>query len=525
MSQKNAVHHIFLINNSSTNIFVQILLCMGFHFYGKMMLILILMFLTTGINLYSQYNNAPVIANDTCKTIDNYLSQLEKEKNFSGGLLIVKNGKKIFSKGYGWADKENKIPFTSTTLASMGSITKAFTAAAIMKLVEENKLSLNDPIKKFFPYAPADKANVTIHQLLTHSSGFHEFLQNDGGDYEVIDSDAFIKRAFTEPLAFTPGEKAVYTNVGMSILGIIIEQVSGLDYEAFLQQKLFAPAGIKNIGYHVAHNAGEVIAHGYQNGKDWGTIPAHIAAAGNQPYWNLKANGGLEISLDDMFLWANAITNNTVLSKASTDKMFTPQILEEGYNDYFGYGCNIGKTRRNTKLIDNGGSNGIYFARLIRLPDEGLVFYLITNESSINANMVLPNVTQLYFTGQIAQDATQMQHQFEDPMSKMIYEIVLKPETKDLKEALAKENITVNDDLILLDVGQKLIEEKNTDKALILYKYYTSAFPNIVVAWNDMGDVYLMRGNKEEAKKCYMQALKIRPENARAKESLQRLGE
>ncbi|HRH61148.1 MAG TPA: serine hydrolase domain-containing protein, partial [Chitinophagaceae bacterium] len=241
-----------------------------------------------------------VINNDTCKLIDSYLTKLENEKGFSGGLLIVKDGRKIFSKGYGWADKDNKIPFTTNTLASIGSITKAFTATAIMKLAEQNKLSLNDPLKKYFPTVPADKANITIHQLLTHSSGFHEFLKQDGGDYEKINKEDFLKRAFEEPLAFKPGEKAVYTNVGYSILGIIIEQVSALEYEQYLKTNLFAPAGIKNIGYHYPPAPNDAIAIGYDNGKKWGTHQQHFKEAGGGPYWNLKANGGLEASLDDM---------------------------------------------------------------------------------------------------------------------------------------------------------------------------------------------------------------------------------
>src|SRR5215204_3874703 len=124
---------------------------------------------------------------DTLKLIDSYLSKLSAEKNFSGGLLIVKEGHRIFSKGYGWADKQNKIQFTRGTLASIGSITKAFTAAAIMKLVEQKRLSVDDRLEKFFPRIPGDKAEITIHQLLTHSSGFYEFLDQDGGDYENIE--------------------------------------------------------------------------------------------------------------------------------------------------------------------------------------------------------------------------------------------------------------------------------------------------------------------------------------------------
>jgi CubicO group peptidase (beta-lactamase class C family) len=476
-------------------------------------------------NNYVDEISGGFINNDTCKLIDNYLTKLSAVKNFSGGLLIIKDGKKIFSKGYGWADKDKKIPFTQSTLASIGSITKAFTATAIMKLAEQNKISLSDSLKKFFSKIPADKANITIHQLLTHSSGFHEFLQQDGGDYEKINTEAFLKRAFAEPLAFKPGEKAIYTNVGMSILGIIIEQLSGLGYEQFLQKNLFEPIGIKNIGYHYPNKQHDTIAIGYQNGKSWGTHQQHFQQAGGGPFWNLKANGGLEASLNDIFLWANSFTNHAILNESSIQKMFSPHVLEEGYNgtSSFGYGCNISKSRRNTKMIDNGGSNGIYFARLIRLPEEGLVFYMVTNESAVNTNMVLPNVTQLYFKAKISQDAMAVKQKFETNLSKQIYDILLKPSTTELGAELTKENLKVEDDMILLEVGQTLMQEKKTEKAFMLYKYYTKTFPNIVVAWNDLGDIYQIQNNKNEALLCYRQALKIRPGNPRAIENIDKL--
>jgi CubicO group peptidase (beta-lactamase class C family) len=465
------------------------------------------------------------LTNDTCQLIDSYLSQLARDKNFSGGLLIVENGKKIFCKGYGFADRELKYPFTPNTLASMGSITKAFTAAAIMKLAEQGKLSVRDPIRKFFPDIPPDKAGITIHQLLTHSSGFHEFLQDDGGDYEKIGAKEFLQRVFAAPLAFTPGEKAVYTNVGMSILGIIIEKVSGMDYESFLGKYLFKPAGISHIGYCYPAGKNDTIAHGYQDGKDWGTHQQHFDNAGGGPYWNLKANGGLEASLNDMFLWINAISSHTVLHDTTIREMFTKQIMEEGTNGryYFGYGCNISQSRRNTKVIDNGGSNGIYFARLMRFPEEGLVVYMVTNESSVNTNQVLPNVMQLWFAGSITQDAIQVKPKFESPLSDKIYHLIEESDPADLGQALKKADITVDDDMILLDVGQKLIEENKPAKALVLYLYYTKTFPNIIVAWNDMGDVYRMMNNKPEALKCYQQALKLKPGNQRAEENIKKL--
>jgi CubicO group peptidase (beta-lactamase class C family) len=326
-------------------------------------------------------------------------------------------------------------------------------------------------------------------------------------------------------LEFKPGEKAVYTNVGMSVLAIIIEQVSGLGYEQYLRKNLFEPVGIKNIGYCYPRSANDTIAIGYQNGMIWGTHQQHFDRAGGGPYWNLKGNGGLEASLNDMCLWANAISSHTILSESTTQKMFAPQVQEEGYNgkSFFGYGCNISQSRRNTKMIDNGGSNGIYFARLIRLPEEGMIFYMVTNESSVNTNMVLPNVTQLYFQGKIVQDGIAMQPKFENELSKQIYDILKKPSTTDLQAELANKNLKIDDDIILLEAGQALTKENNIEKALLLYKFYTKNFPNIVVAWNDLGDIYQIKNNKEEAIKCYEQALKIRPENARARENLSKL--
>ncbi|MCW3126859.1 MAG: hypothetical protein JWO03_2517 [Bacteroidetes bacterium] len=470
-------------------------------------------------------NADPIIIGDTSAMIDRYLTKIAQEKGFSGALLITKDGKKIFSKGYGYADQANKIPFNSSTLGSMGSITKAFTAAAIMKLYEQGKLSLTDSLLKFFPEAPADKRNVTIHQLLTHSSGFHEFTEDDGGDYQKIEKEAYMKKAFAEPLSFEPGTKAIYSNVSMSILGIIIEQVSGMDYEQFLKKELFEPAGIWHLGYQYPPDTGVVIAHGYESGKDWGTHLSHFKAAGGGPYWNLKANGGLEVSLNDMYLWTKALTDHTILKKSSVDKMFEAAIVEDGTDGrfYFGYGCNVEKSRRNTKVIDNGGSNNIYFARLLRLPEEGVIFYMVTNEQSVPTHKVGPNVTQLYFYGKIMQDAM-VDQKFENPKSEKIYDLLVASGPVNFEANLKKAGIEIENDEVLLGAGRALVDDKKTDEAMALYLYYTKAFPHIVVAQNDLGDLYRDKGQKEEAIKCYKRALKIRPNNPRATEELKKLG-
>jgi hypothetical protein len=296
-----------------------------------------------------------------------------------------------------------------------------------------------------------------------------------------------------------------------------------MDYEIFLKNELFKPLGINHIGYQYPPEKDVVIAHGY-NGTDWGTHQSHFESNGGGPYWNLKANGGLEASLEEMAIWLNAFTNKTVLHDTSIQKMFTPHIAEEGTNGqfYFGYGCNTYKSKRNTTVIENGGSNGVYFARIVRLPQEGLVFYMVTNESSIGTNLVLPNVLQLYFDGKIEQDALEGE-KFDNPKVHDVYEVAISEPLGSFEEKLNQKGVVIEDDMILLEAGNLLLEEKKTDAAFYLYLYYTKTFPNIVVAWNDLGDIYLLKNDKTNARKCYQQALALRPGNERAKKALENL--
>ncbi len=472
---------------------------------------------------FCAYSQDYVASQEKARQLDIYLTRLAEEKSFSGGVLVIQGNETILKKGYGFANREKRIIYSSSTLGSIGSITKLFTATAIMKLVEQGKLRLSNPLSHFFINVPTDKKDITIHQLLTHSSGFVEFLEGDQGDFEVINTDLFLKRAFAQPLAFKPGSKAIYTNVGMSILGIIIEQVSGMDYELFLKKQLFEPNGIQEIAYTYPEVYSDRIAIGYKNGSVWGTHQQRYKKAGGGPYWNLKANGGLEVSLDDMERWVNAFTKHFVLAENSIQQMFSKQVAEEGYGgeSYFGYGCNILKSRRGTKMIDNGGSNGVYHARLLRLPEENMVFYVITNNNAVNANMIMPNLTQLYFDGKIERDFTAQK--FDHPVTNKIYELLTQGDYTQFESQMVTQKIQIEDDILLLEVGQKLTNEGQVKPAIALYQYYTRAFPNIVVCWNELGELYLQTNDKAEAKKCFEQALKLRPGNPRATENLKKL--
>jgi len=453
-----------------------------------------------------------------------FLQDLEKNKSFSGSMLVLKNDKELLKESYGWADQAHKIKMTNATLISIGSITKSFTAVGILKLVELQKLSLKDNLLTFFKDVPPDKAHITVHQLLAHSSGIIEFTEGDGGDYEKIETEAFLKKVFRQPLAFEPGTKGVYSNVNYSLLGIIIEQVSGMSYEQYLKQFILQPVGIKQIGYQYPSDQNVTVAKGYQHGALWGTHQSHYQEAGGGPYWNLKANGGLEASIQEISIWIQALQHFKVLNKSLTELMFTGQMAEDATNGYysFGYGCNISKTSRGTIMIDQGGSNGIYFARFIQLPEEGLVVAMITSESSMSTNQVLPLAMQLLIKGKM-ENPPQSQA-FEHPQAEKIYHILVDQGSGQFEANLKSSGLIVEDDMILLSVGERLRDEGKVKEGIALYEFYVKAFPQIVVARNDLGDFYLKVSQREKAIQCYQEALRLRPGNQRAKMALANLG-
>jgi CubicO group peptidase (beta-lactamase class C family) len=309
------------------------------------------------------------------RTIDRYMRKAEAN-GFAGSVLVARGDAVILAKGYGLADREKKTAQTAETVFSIGSITKQFTGAAILTLETAGKLSVTDRITRFFRAVPADKADITLHQLLTHTAGFAGEL---GDDYEPIGRDAFIERAMGSKLLFRPGERYAYSNVGFSLLGIIVELVSGQRYEDYLDQALFKPAGMKRTGYLRPGFTKSELAVGYQNEERWGSAMDHTWMA-DGPGWNLRANGGILSTVGDMHRWFLALRGEAVLTAAAKAKYFAPQVKEYPDGDsYYGYGWVIQKTERGTTLIWHNGGNGIYNAVMGFEPETGLVVVVSSN--------------------------------------------------------------------------------------------------------------------------------------------------
>ena len=185
------------------------------------------------------------IRSDLTRRLEDYLKENESN-GFSGAVLVAVHNDVILEKGYGLADRETRVPMTTSSVFDIGSITKQFTATAILKLVEQNKLKVTSRLTDFFEQVPEDKRYITIHQLLTHTSGISSYT---GDDYEYVTDNEFLTTVLSRELEAKPGEQYIYSNVGYSLLGIIVERASGLPYEQFLQRFLFQTAGMGTTGY------------------------------------------------------------------------------------------------------------------------------------------------------------------------------------------------------------------------------------------------------------------------------------
>ena len=313
----------------------------------------------------SAKNDTEIVKGELGKKLDLYLTRITPF-GFSGALLVAKDGEIILNQGYGMAIRSKGIRNTSETVFCTGSITKQFTAAGIMKLEMQGKLNTNDPINKYLDGVPQDKSGITLHHLLTHTSGL---VQDVGGDYEIANRDETVKKVLAQPLEFNAGERFEYTNVGYSLLAAIIEKISGKSYEEFLNEQLFKPAGMYFTGYRIPEWDKKVVAHWYVGDTDNG-IPLEKPF----PYWNLLGNGGIISTTEDMYKWHLALLGEKVLSAEAKKKLFTPFL-----NDY-AYGWDVLQTPHGILIQHNGGSDLGNSAEIRRYIDSNVVTILFCNQ-------------------------------------------------------------------------------------------------------------------------------------------------
>lgn len=302
--------------------------------------------------------------------------------------LAARHGEIVYCDSFGMANRDAGIHAGRDTVYDIGSITKQFTAAAILKLEMAGTLSTSDRLSTFFDGMPNDKQDITLHQLLTHTAGLVDSL---GDDYDVLSRDDMLTAAGHTALRSTPGTEYSYSNAGYSVLAAIIEKVSGVGYEEFLSTHLFAPAGMTRTGYVLPRwNPADVAIEYDGTGAAQGRPNEHPWDA-DGPYWNLRGNGGILSTAPDMFRWHHALDGHDVLSETAKRKLFKPYVREDESDSYYAYGWVI-LTADGHEVIWHNGGNGYSYAEIAILPDDELMVFWATGTAKKNPGWNLEEV-------------------------------------------------------------------------------------------------------------------------------------
>ena len=322
--------------------------------------------------------------------IDEYLRTEMKAQQIPGvALAVVKDGKIVLARGYGFANVEHQVPVKAETIFQSGSTGKQFTATAVMMLVEEGKLSLEDKITKYFPDAPESWRNITIRHLLTHTSGMTDYPPDFDMRRDYTEDD-LLQRIKTIPLAFQPGEKWSYSNLAYVTLGILIHKVSGKFYGDYLQERIFKPLEMSTARIiseaDIVPNraAGYRIANGQLKNQDWVS-----------PSLNTTADGALYFTVYDMAKWDAALNTEKLLKKSSLEQMWTPVKLNDGKTEPYGFGWALGQIRGH-RFIEHGGAWQGFKAQISRYVDDKLTVIVFANQIRTNQAKLAHGVAGLF---------------------------------------------------------------------------------------------------------------------------------
>ena len=297
-------------------------------------------------------------------------------------IVVVKDGRVVLRKAYGMANLELRVPMQPGHVFALASLSKQFTAAAILKLAEEGKLSVDDDITKFLPAYPTHGARVTIEHLLTHTSGLSGLSETSdlraaaAQESQLIDVlGDWVKDL---PPDFAPGERCAYSNWGYSLLGSIVEQASGMSYAGYLEQRLFAPAGMTHTFFGDRRRVIPMRAPGYEmQGDQVVNIP--------QMRSRIFLPGGaasLLSTVDDLARWDDALGAGRMLTPASLDRMFTSYRLKDGALTNYGYGWDLGSYAGHRVQEHAGGTTG-FLSYLVRMPDDRVFVAILSNRSFV----------------------------------------------------------------------------------------------------------------------------------------------
>lgn len=316
--------------------------------------------------------------------LDVLIDAYAKLHKFNGSALVAKNGTILLNKGYGYRNAADKVVNNEQTIFQLGSITKQFTSAVILKLQEEKKLSVSDKLSKYFPGYPKGDS-ITIEQLMTHTSGIYSYTNDPNFMANEVTKPASREMMMAlfrdKPFDFSPGTSWNYSNSGYSLLGYIIEAVTRKPYEQAVRKYIFTPLGMTHSGFDFANLKNKEKATGYFKLDDKETVAAPVVDS-TVSY----SAGAVYSTTGDLYLWHKALQKNSILSESQQEKAYTP------VKNKYGYGWVIDSTEGKRRVGHGGGIHG-FVTNIARVPEDDICIILLSNAS----NPTLAEITKSIF--------------------------------------------------------------------------------------------------------------------------------
>lgn len=343
--------------------------------------------------LSAQFSQGAQPADEVTRTVR---AEMEKQHIPGLALLVSRNGVPIRKQGFGLANVELYAPAKPETIFQSGSMGKQFTATAVMLLVEEGKIGLNDSLSKYIADGPGWWRDVTIRELLSHTAGFTDYPK----DFDLrrdYTEDELLKIVEGIPPAYSPGTSWAYSNLGYVTLGILIHRVSGQYFGDFLQERVFKPLGMSTTRIiseaDIVPNraAGYVLDKGQLKNQEWVS-----------PSANSTADGSLYFTILDLAKWDAALYTEKVLKESSKREMWTVAALNDGKPNRGPYGFAwFVESRNGHPLVGHGGRWQGFSTHIARYLDDGLTIVILTNQGNCNPQLIVDEVAAFYFKGNV----------------------------------------------------------------------------------------------------------------------------
>jgi len=463
---------------------------------------------------------------DKSKKIDSLISAYNDYDHFHGTILVAENGKIIIEKGYGLASREWEMPHGPDTKFRIASITKTFTAILIMQLVDAQKVDLEGKITDYLPFYRHDTGEkVTIHHLLSHSSGIPDYLRIPGFWQNQMllqhSRDEFVKKYCSGDLEFEPGTQYRYNNSGYYLLGLIVEKVTSNSFETVLQENIIIPSGMKNTGMDNNRVVLKNRATGYvKSGFDFRNVP----------YLNIENSfsaGQMYSTAKDLFLFDRALHSDLLLSAQYRELLFTPHFYYSKHDYSIGYDWELGKIRL-AESEDSvsyaqhlGGLNG-FNTMFCRLLDDGQLIILLGNLDSAPLKEIRQEITNILYDRPFAMPLKSI--------AREMYNIIVGKDVASAMQAYHSIRAEHTDEYNMGErelnaVGYYLLRNNKQAEAIQIFRLNVEVYPEYANGWDSLGEAYMLNGEKELSIQCYQKCLSLDPNNQNAANMLKKLAD